>query len=97
MFELFVTDDVVDFIVDETNCFVNQVLKSQTMTRRSRLKAWSQTNGYEMKRFLGMVTYIGVTQLPEISLCWTRKQLYCCTIIPWTMDRDLFQIIMGML
>ena len=97
MFQFFVTDNIVDLIVDETNCFATQVLQSQTVTRCSTLKAWSPTNRDEMKRFLGMVIYMGVIQLPEISLYWSKKQLYCGTIILKTMDRDQFQILMRML
>ena len=44
-----------------------------------------------------MVIYIGVVQLPEASLHRSKKQLYCGTIIPNTMDRDRFQILMQML
>ena len=94
VFQLFVTNDVVDLIVDETNRFATQVLQSQIVTRRSRLKAWSPTNRDEMKRFFGIVIYMGVIQLSEISLYWSKKQLYCGTIIPKTMNRDQFHILM---
>ena len=50
-----------------------------------------------MKRFLGMVINMEVIQLPEISLCRSKKQLYCGTIIPKTMNWDLFQILMRIL
>ena len=44
-----------------------------------------------------MVIYMGVIQLPEISLYWNKKKLYCGTIIPKTIDRDKFQILTRML
>ena len=97
VFQLFVSDDVVDFIVDETNHFATQVLQLQTLTIHSRLKVWSPTNRDEMKRFLGMVIYMEVIQFPEISFYWSKKQLYCGIIIPKTMDRDQFQIVVWML
>ena len=97
MFELFVTDQVLDFIVQKTNRFASQELASKTMTRNSRLSKWSATDKAEMKKFLGIIILMGIKPLPEISLYWSKSMLYKSELIPDSMDRDRFQILMRML
>ena len=48
IFELFVTDEVVDCIVAETNRYASQVIDSQTVTRKSRLNVWRPTDRAEI-------------------------------------------------
>ena len=76
IFELFITDEVVDCIVAETNRYASQVIDSQTVTKKSRLNAWRPTDRAEMRKFLGIVMLIGIFPLPKISLYWSKSQLY---------------------
>ena len=76
IFELFVTDEVVDCIVAETNRYASQVIDSQTITRKSRLNVWQPTDRAEMRKFLGIVMLMVIFPLPKISLYWSKSQLY---------------------
>ena len=97
IFELFVTDEVVDYIVAETNRYASQVIDSQTVTRKSRLNVWRPTDRAEMRKFLGIVMLMGICPLPKISLYWSKCQLYQEKLIPDSMDRDRCQMLMRML
>ena len=94
IFELFVTDEVVDCIVAETNRYASQVIDSQTITRKSRLNVWRPTDRAEMRKFLGIVMLMGIFPLPKISLYWSKSQLQ---LILDSMDRDRLQMLMRML
>ena len=97
MLELFVTDQVLDLIVIEINGFDSQVLTSRMMTRNSRLSKWRATDKAEIIKFLGIITLTGITPLPEISLYCLKSKLYKSELIPDSMDRDGFQILMRVL
>ena len=68
MYQLFVTDQVLDLIITETNRFASQERTSKTITRRSRLSKWRVTNKAEIKKFLAIIILMGIKPLPEISL-----------------------------
>lgn len=48
---LFVTDDVLSNIIDESNRYAEQVLENQTVTRKSLLSEWAPTNIDEISKF----------------------------------------------
>ena len=60
LYELIVTDEVIDFIAEETDTFAEQIIASTTMTRKSRLIVRRPTDRAEMKKFLGVVILMGI-------------------------------------
>ncbi|KAF2364254.1 PiggyBac transposable element-derived protein [Trinorchestia longiramus] len=97
VYQLFVTDQVVDFIVEETNRYANQVIAAKTITRKSRLKVWHPTDSAEIKKFLGIVILMGINPLPKTTLHWSKSKLYPGKLIPDSMERDRFQMLIRML
>ena len=45
---LFLTDDIVDLMVTETNRYADQVIASRVLTRKSRLRVWVPTTSAEI-------------------------------------------------
>jgi len=53
---LFVDDDVIQCMVDETNRNAEQVLEStDDIPLKSRLKSWHDTDASEMQQFIGLL------------------------------------------
>ena len=82
MLELFVTEQVLDLIIIETNTFASQELASRTITRKSRLGKWCATDKAEIKKFIGIIK-----PLP-------KSKLYKSELNPDSMERDQFLILM---
>ena len=96
VFQQIFTDSNVNMIVEETNWYAEQVIGSNIVTRKSRLKVWSSTNADEMKKFFGLVMYMGLVPLPEIHLYWSKSCLYCNVFVEQTMARDRFFLLLRM-
>lgn len=95
-FQLFLTDEILEIIVTETNRNGKQNLQDQMTSPRSRLAAWKDTNVDEMKRFIGILLWMGLMKLPSISSYWSRDCLYRNGIASTTMTRNRFQLLLRM-
>lgn len=68
VFEQFLTDDVLDLIVNETNRFADDFLSNNELGRRSMMRKWQICDRNEMRRFLGVVMIMGMCPLPHMRL-----------------------------
>lgn len=57
-FKQFITDEVIELFVTETNRFAAQFLASASLTPHSRAHDWKSTDPTEMQKFLGMLLTI---------------------------------------
>ncbi|XP_060878192.1 uncharacterized protein LOC132950676 [Metopolophium dirhodum] len=76
---LFLDTEVFNLIVTETNRYAGQLL-STPLRRHSRLNAWKETNAAEIKRFLGIIMWMGLEHLPTIQNYWAKKGIYSSKI-----------------
>ncbi|XP_068243782.1 uncharacterized protein [Palaemon carinicauda] len=60
LYKLFVSEDYISEIVQETNIYASQISQSRTLSRRSRMKAWVPTDSDEMKKFIGIILCMGL-------------------------------------
>ena len=51
VFNLLVDDEVLEYIVSERNKFASQCIANTTVTRKSSLNNWKDTNAVEMRQF----------------------------------------------
>ena len=96
VFQQVFTDSIVNMIVEETNRYAEQIIGSDIVTRKSRLKALSPTNADERKKFFGLVMYMGLVPLPEINLYWSKSYLYSNVFVEQTINRDRFFLLLRM-
>ncbi|XP_045126108.1 piggyBac transposable element-derived protein 4-like [Portunus trituberculatus] len=94
MFALFITDDILDTIVSQTNIYSQQKINAAPLTRRSRLIAWKPTTRNEIKKFLGIILYMGIVGMPDISSYWSKNKLYAGSYISSVMTRERFEILL---
>ena len=93
-YKLFVTDDIIQFMVHETNRYAEQVLK-KGIKPRSRLKNWTPVTMEELEKFLGILLWMGLVQQPKLRNYWSQTCLYSNEISK-TMSRNRFENILKM-
>ena len=93
IYNLILTEDIVSMIVTETNRYAQQVIDDSQLTRRSRLHAWKDTNNAEIRKYIGIVIYMGLNPKPEIALYWSKSILYADPFVPNLMTRERFELL----
>ena len=94
VYNMFVTDEIMELIVEQTNLYARQIINNQTVTRKSRLNDWVPTSIEEMKNFLGLVIAMGLNHKPSIKNYWSKDPLYAQNFFPRVMSRDRFLLLL---
>ena len=94
VYNMFVTNEIMSFIVEQTNLYAQQTINSRTLTRKSRLKKWVPTNTDELRKFIGLVIAMGLNHKPSIDKYWSNFSLYEQNFFPKVMSRDRFLLIL---
>ena len=79
VYHAIVSEEIMDLIVIETNNYAKE--------RNSKFR---ETNIAEMRKFLGLVCYMGNVHLPMISLYWSIDPIYNLPLPRKVMPRDRF-------
>ena len=67
-FNLFLTDEIISIMVNETNKYAEQELeKKQSLRRSSHFHKWVPVDQSEMKLFLGLLLHMGQVKLPTVE------------------------------
>ncbi|KAK9701026.1 Transposase IS4 [Popillia japonica] len=61
--KLFVTDEIINDMVYQTNLYAEQVLK-ETQKTKGHVKEWVPTNNREIETFFGVILWMGLMKLP---------------------------------
>ena len=94
-FYLFLTVDLLDQLVRETNRYAQQVIAAVgPRGQHSRLRKWVDTDRQEMEKFLGICFLMGVISKPSIQSYWTTTPILYTPIFPEIMPRDRFQALL---
>lgn len=97
-YALLVTDDVLNEIVKNTNNFaIAKILNSQEATKCARIRNWAPTNLVEIKKFFGLVVFMGIVRLPKISDYWSKDEIMGQNLPRTVMSRNRFEILLQML
>ncbi|KAL7630424.1 UNVERIFIED_CONTAM: hypothetical protein RMT77_019411, partial [Armadillidium vulgare] len=95
IYKHFLTDEIINLIVVETNRYATQVSKSND--EDSGLCKWTLTNYEEMKKFLGVIFVMSSYKMPMISNYWSKNLFYRNKTISKTMNLERFQNLLGAL
>ena len=94
-FKLFVTDDLLNSFVCETNRKAHQyIAQHPNMARYSSVHTWTDTNVTEMKKFLGLTFLMGLVKKPRIHMYWSTAPSLYTPIFKATMLRNRFQLLL---
>jgi len=93
-FNLFLTEEVISLMVNESNRYADQFLEKSALKRKARAHNWRPTKAPEMKRFLGLVFLMGCIKKPRIEDYWSTDPTIATPIFNRTMQRDRFELIL---
>lgn len=93
-FLMLVSDDILQLMTTETNKNVAQQLNDQMISRQSRLVQWSDTTVEEMKKFLGLLIWMGLDRKPSIRDYWSKKVIYANNVASRVMSRNRFELLL---
>ncbi|XP_043259047.1 piggyBac transposable element-derived protein 4-like [Colletes gigas] len=92
LYQLFVTDSILQLMVDETNKYATQC--GFSARRRKHEQCWEPVTIREIKDFMGILLIMGIVQMPDIRLYWSKDSIYGNKRIKNTMNRDRFLAIL---
>lgn len=82
-------------MVDQTNLYATQVLTSgNVLSVYSKLHSWIPTDIDEMKKFLGVIGYMGLVRLPAIRYYWTKSKKLYTSILPQVISNSRFELLL---
>lgn len=97
-FELMVSDEIFQEIVDCTNLYaINQIAISNEASKFARLRKWYPTNVTEIKKFFGLLIFMGIVKLPRIADYWSTDEVIGHPFPRTIMSRNRFEILLQML
>ncbi|CAG4993144.1 unnamed protein product [Parnassius apollo] len=94
LFRLFLTDEIVDKMVLETNLYAEKFLTNPDSKRKSRFRSWKPINREEMLKFLGVALVMGLNKVPHVNDYWSKNIMYRNEYIIKVISRDRFTAIL---
>lgn len=94
VYNIMVTDDICELIVRETNNNANQCITAALHTQSSRLKFWKDTDIAEVKKFFGIILYMGLVKYLNIWQYWSTETFYKNAFVPKLTSRNRFQLLL---
>ena len=97
-FNLYLTNEIFQHIVDETNRFADQYFDEHPESVNSTyLQEWEPVTLLEIKIFVALVILMGIVHKPSIPMYWSTDALYNIPIFSRCMKRTRFQLILKFL
>ncbi|XP_022823346.1 piggyBac transposable element-derived protein 4-like [Spodoptera litura] len=90
---LFLDDEFLTYIVQETNKHAVDVLAKPGVRLKSRITDWKDTNVAEMKVFLGLILHMGIIRLNRLTDYWKTDRLLNIPIFRQYMSRNRFLLL----
>lgn len=91
-YSLFLDNDVIHLLVEETNRYAKSLLSTR-ISPHSRLHTWVDVTSNEMKTFLGIIMWMGLCPKPSIAKYWKKSKIYTSNI-PKYMTRKRFELLL---
>ncbi|KAK9754662.1 Transposase IS4 [Popillia japonica] len=90
-----IDNKIIDNIVDQTNLYATQCLTSEAdIPKISRWHKWQPTDNTDIRRFIGLIGYIGLVKMPSMENYWSSSLLYRNDVARNTMSRNRFQLLL---
>ena len=76
-FKLFLKDEIMNFLVEETNHYAEKVIKQITVKQNSKFNDWKPTDTDKMEVFIGLLVHIRLVNLSCLKVVSTTFLLVC--------------------
>lgn len=93
LFKLFVTDELVDMIVNQTNLYAEQFMSNRQLTQFSRFQAWKPTDQNEIFLLLGIYILLGLIWKPKIDSYFTSKPIFSTPGFPYLLSHKRLKLL----
>ncbi|XP_069363497.1 piggyBac transposable element-derived protein 4-like [Maniola hyperantus] len=90
--DLFFSNEFLGSMVQATNNYAHRM--AGPLQKHARLRQWTDTTITEMRKFVGMLLYMGLTKLPTIAHYWMLDPLYNLPLFRQIMSRKRFQLLL---
>ena len=84
------------YIANQTNLFATQYVTANDVTPSARLHKWVPTDIHEIKRFFGLLLFMGIVRMPSISDYWSQEEMFKNAFAANTMSRNRFELLLRM-
>lgn len=91
IFQLFLTDELLELILNETNRYG---LQNKENNQSGRIKQWEDITLVELKQFFSIIILMGIVHLPQMNLYWSKDTVFHNQFISKIMTRDRFLLIL---
>ena len=91
---LFLDEKVISLLVTETNRYAEQKLHQDEMTDHARMNRWKPTTSEEIKKFIGLMIWMGLVQTPLVT-CWSTDPIYNFPFPRSRMSRNRFELLLS--
>ena len=92
-FKLYITDQIIDHIVIQTNLYAHQ----NNLRPHSLVHQWKATDRAEILTLLAVVILMGVIHKPRFAMYWSTDSLISTPIFSQIISRDRFCILVRFL
>jgi len=93
-FRLFLTEDILNMMVTESNRYAHQLQSKADVKEKSRLKAWKDTDIDELLVFIALTLHHGIIQKPHLDMYWSKKPLLATPVVGSVMARNRYQLLL---
>ncbi|XP_064460258.1 piggyBac transposable element-derived protein 4-like [Ornithodoros turicata] len=94
-FQLFFTTEVINKICESTNKYAwRHILEKSAYAEKDG--SWKEVTVEEMTKFIGILIYMGIVELPRLHLFWNSGSLFSGLLPPKVMTRSRFFALLGM-
>ena len=87
LYKIFVSDEVVELIVSETNLYFEETVGAVPTTRHSKVKQWQPITSEDFYKLLGILIMMGLNKQPTFDCYWAKSEMYGCELIQKSMSR----------
>lgn len=97
VFHLFVTNEIMNHIVIETNRYASQSIEALRVLKKKKhhLSEWTDTSLEEMKKFFGLLLWMGIVNYGSIAEYWSTSPLLQNQVASNVMPRNRFQMLLS--
>ena len=100
-FQLFMDDNIIEHIVQQTNLYAEQSIQCQQEQDKqqphSRSRAWKPVTLVELKKFFGLLFLTGIIRKPTLQSYWSTDELISTPMFAKVMSRNRFELILSYL
>lgn len=96
-FDAVVDNRIISLICNQTNIYATRKVLDNDATPGSRLREWTPTTNAEIRKFLGLIAWMGLVKMPSIADYWSKDEIFSNNFANKIMSRNRFELLLRMI